>query len=153
VCSGSHEPRHLVDAFYARCLEEAVGFMGSKLINHKRKATDEAGLIKLQASRKSTAQEKMLAGLALRHIRMERGERVRSMTAVYDSDADTFNAVTHVLGYRLGERLYYGLVGGQLDKETVRKLFFERFETEGAALTTYLYFATRTRAVRTPDRL
>ena len=37
VVSGCQEPLNLVDAFYARALEEAVGFLGSKMLNHKRK--------------------------------------------------------------------------------------------------------------------
>lgn len=153
VCSGSLEPRYLVDAFYARALEEAIGFLGSKLINHKRKATDVAGLERLLAARTSSDWEKKLARLALRHMHMEMGRRVRGMNEVYESDARTFDAITHLLGYRMGERLYYGLVGGHIDKKTIRDLFFDRFEDEGAALTTYLYLATRIREVQTPERL
>ena len=41
VCADSEEPRQLVDAFYARCLEEALGFLGSKVINHRRKCAHE----------------------------------------------------------------------------------------------------------------
>ena len=39
VSSNAIEPKLLVDAFYARCVEEALGFLGSKIINHKRKCT------------------------------------------------------------------------------------------------------------------
>ena len=41
VCAGDlfQDPQLLVDAFYDRCIEEAIGFLGSKIINHKRKCT------------------------------------------------------------------------------------------------------------------
>ncbi|MEK7705660.1 MAG: ChaN family lipoprotein, partial [Myxococcota bacterium] len=45
VASGNDEPRLLVDAFYARCVEEALGFLGSKIINHKRKCAREVDLV------------------------------------------------------------------------------------------------------------
>ncbi|MBU4484777.1 ChaN family lipoprotein, partial [bacterium] len=41
LCSGSEEPRILVDAFYANVLHEALGFFGSKTVNHKRKCAHE----------------------------------------------------------------------------------------------------------------
>ncbi|MEL6547619.1 MAG: ChaN family lipoprotein, partial [Myxococcota bacterium] len=52
VCSGSHEPRLLVDAFYARTMEEAVGFLGSKLLNHKRRAPGPKELERRSKSRR-----------------------------------------------------------------------------------------------------
>lgn len=153
VCSGtSGEPRFLVDAFYARCLEEAVGFLGSKLINHKRKCTDVRTLEQIARGRNEPAWNKQMARLVLRHLRMERGEKVRGMSQVYECDAQMFNAVTHILGYYLGEKLYYGLIDGLLTKQQVRHLFLDTFEEDGAALTTYLLYATRTRDVQLPER-
>ena len=153
VCSGSEEPELLVDAFYARALEEAVGFLGSKLINHKRKCAHLPYFERTARSRSASAQEKTLARLVVKHARMEEGKRVRGMLELYDSDPDMFNALTHVLGYRLGDKLYYGLVRGQLAKSEIRELFFDSFAEEGAALSTYLYLTARTFGVRIPDNL
>ena len=55
--------------------------------------------------------------------------------------------------FRIGERLYYGLVSGQLTKDEVRAQFFERFEEEGSPLLTYLYLVACTRDVEIPERL
>ncbi|MEM6730890.1 MAG: hypothetical protein AAF658_05005, partial [Myxococcota bacterium] len=153
VCSDSHEPRLLVDAFYSRCLEEAVGFLGSKLLNHKRKALGPRRLERIAKNKRKNDDDRNIARLVLKHLRMESGLRIRGGSALYECDADTFNAVTHLLGYLLGEKIYYALIEGRLDKKEVRELFLEDFEEEGVALTTYLYYVSRTRDVRLPERL
>lgn len=153
VCSGSIEPRLLVDAFYARIIEEAIGFLGSKLINHKRKCAHLQHFERLARSRSAGPEEKRLARLVLRHTRLESGKRVRGMAEVYECEVDLFNALTHVLGYRLGDKLYYGLVQGEITKVEIRELFLDSLEEDGAALTTYLYLLSRTATVRIPERM
>ena len=151
VCAGTQsEPRLLVDAFYARCLEEALGFLGSKLINHRRRCATIASFERILRSRNSSARDKQLARFVTMHGRLEEGARVRGMAAVYGCSPDMFNAVTHAVGYRLGNRLYYGLLSGELDKQEVRKLFFKNFAEEGAALTDFLYYNTRVKGVIEP---
>lgn len=153
VCANAMEPKLLVDAFYARCLEEALGFLGSKIINHKRKRASMKYFRRLVQAKNAHPDEKRLARLVLRHARMESGERVRGMAEVYACDADMFNAITHVLGYRLGDKLYYGLVQGHLRKPEIRELFFDTFEEEGTALMNYLFLKARTDKVKVPERL
>ena len=153
VCSNSEEPRLLVDAFYAVVLEEAVGFLGSKLMNHKRKCPHMADFQRMLRSKSRTAWEKSLARLVLKHHRMETGQRVKKLAEVYECDVDLFNAVTHSLGYQLGDKLYYGLVGGQLAKNEVRELFFDSFAEEGDAFATYLYTSARARHIQIPERM
>ena len=97
--------------------------------------------------------DRELAHSVLLHARMERGQKVRGLARIYEGDADMFNAVTHVLGYRLGDRLYYALVRGHIDKPELRSLFFDPFEDEGAAFATYLYLIGRLRGVEVPERL
>ncbi len=157
VCAGSPEPKMLLDAFYVRCLEETLGFLGSKLINHKRKGPSLAWLERQArsgtTSHSTPKRERRMARLVLKHLRMETGVRVRGMSQVYECDADMFNAVTHILGYRLGDRLYYGLVHGQFSKQDIRERFFDTFEEEGSALATYLYLIASTAEVKLPERL
>lgn len=152
LCADMEDPKLLVDAFYARCIEEALGFLGSKVINHKRKCPSAAYFQRLRQSRNATAEEKTLARLILMHNRMQQGKRVRGMAALYQCDAEMFNMTTHVLGYQLGERLYYGLVQEHLDKKVIHDLFFDTFEEEGTAFSTYLYLTARTAAVRIPEQ-
>ena len=71
----------------------------------------------------------------------------------YICDMELFNAVTHIIGYQLGDRIYYGLIDGTLDKMEIRELFFDCFEEDGAALSTYLYFYARTKDIEIPERL
>jgi uncharacterized iron-regulated protein len=153
LCSDSHEPRLLMDAFYWRAMEEAVGFLGSKLINHKRKCQRPEGFEKIYRSRKSSQHEKEVARLFLKHNRMLEGCRVKKLTEVYECDADEFNGVTHAIGYQLGEKIYYALLSGSLDKKEIRELFFDPISQEGDAFTTYLYYHTRTTDVILPSRL
>ncbi len=154
VCSKSfEEPQLLLDAFYTRALEEAIGFMGSKIINHKRKAPPLPYFERLSKSRSISPNDKKFARLVLKHVHLEQGIRVRNMDAVYDCGPDLFNQVTHVLDYRLGERLYYALVEGVLNKSQMRELFFYDFSEEGLALQTYFELMTITRHVVVPNRL
>ncbi len=153
VCSGSREPRLLVDAFYARVLEEAIGFLGSKLINHKRKCPRLTHFEQVLRSKNASGDEKKLAQLVLKHHKLETGRRVHGLTQVYECDQNTFDAVTHVIGYRLGESVYYALVEGHVLKHEVRNLFFADFANEGEALATYFYLLRKTIHIKTPERL
>src|SRR5262249_37843279 len=85
LSSGPEFPRDPVDAFYANTIHEAVGFFGSKIINHKRKCFHEreyAGLITYLTSAKSTQErhkELEIALLVLRHQEMDKkGTPIRS---------------------------------------------------------------------------
>ncbi len=153
MCANNTDPKLLVDAFYARCLEEAIGFLGSKLINHKRKCAHLAHFERVLRARNVSEEDRELARLVIGHAKLESGQRVRGLSRIYETDADLFNAVTHVLGYRLGDRLYYGLVRGLIDKQEIRQLFFDPFEDEGSALTTYMYLTARVQHAKVPERL
>ena len=153
VCSRSLEPKHLVDAFYARALEEAVGFLGSKLLNHRRKCLHGPALERLRRNKTSGEFYREMARLVLKHQRMVEGRKVRNSNQIFECDAEMFNAITHIIGYQLGDRLYYGLVDGVLDKAEIRELFFDCFEEDGAAFSTYLYFFARTSHIEVPERL
>ncbi len=151
ICAGALEPSALVDAFYARCMEEAIGFLGSKLLNHRRKAPGDTALQKMKRSKEP--HERALARAVLKHAQLEEGQKVRGMREVYESDANAFDAITHVIGYRLGERLYYSVVSGDIAKRDIRDLFFEKFEEPGNALMTFFSLVARTRNVKMPERL
>ena len=94
-----------------------------------------------------------MARLVLKHQRMVEGRKVKNSNHIFECDAEMFNAITHIIGYQLGDRLYYGLVDGVLDKAEIRELFFDCFEEDGAAFSTYLYFFARTSHIEVPERL
>ena len=152
VSGASDEPRGLVDAFYARALEEAYAFCGSKIVNPRRKCPHEPEFERLARGKPGFTRE--VARFVLDHKRIERGEQSQgAMRKLYRSGGpDLFNAVTHSLGYMLGERLYYALATGRMLKSEVRALFLDPLEDDGVPFLTYLDLAKRLRDVRIPKR-
>ena len=140
---GAQEPRGLVDAFYSRCIEEALGFLGAKLMDPRRQCLSPSAWRRLARDPRASPRSRRMGQLLLRHLRLETGQRVRDMAAVYGCDAEMFNALTHLLGYRLGARLYAGLARGRLQQAQIRALFFDALEEEGVALATYLHLIRR----------
>lgn len=180
-CSGEglDDPHGLVDAFYARALNEAIGFMGSKVVNPKRKCVDLADLRAVAGpdpeaappeppSRRPrrpaaastaghgpaslSALEPAVARYVLAHKRVEQGQHVPWLSHVFQGPPQLFNAVTHILGYLLGERLYYGLVRGVISKRAAQRLYYEPFEDEGAALLLYFELAAKVGMLSVPKR-
>lgn len=157
VCVSEDEPRSLVDAFYLRVLDNAVGFLGSKLVNHKRKCQHERDfqrILRTPYSSKEDLDPKILqlAHYVVQHRRMEKGLRTRGLRHLYATDADMFSAVTRALGEMLGDKIYYALIEGVLTKKDVRELFVDTYEDEGAALAEYLTLSARTERVKLPRR-
>lgn len=141
--TGHDEPGHgLVDAFYGRALEEAFAFFGSRIVNPRRKAPTVEAMHRMRRS--GSPGERRVAAIVLGHLAFERGQRARPVRGVYDSpDVDVFNAVTHVLGYMLGSRLYDALLAGQLSKDEARELFLDPLDEDGDAMHRYFELARR----------
>ena len=152
VSGAGEEERGLVDAFYARALEEAYAFCGSKIVNPRRKCPHAPEFERL--ARGTDPFTRQVARFVLGHLRIERGEQSRgSLRSLYRSrGSDLFNAVTHSLGYMLGERLYYALATGRMLKSEVRELFLDPLDHEGDAFLTYLDLSRRLADVRIPAR-
>ena len=152
VSGASDEERGLVDSFYARALEEAYAFCGSKIVNPRRKCPHAPELEKLL--RGPDRFQRLVARMSLAHLRLERGQRPRTAlrTLYREAGADLFNAVTHTLGYMMGERLYYALARGRILKSEVRQLFLDPLDEEGGPFLTYMDLASRLADVRIPRR-
>jgi uncharacterized iron-regulated protein len=146
---GIDDPKGLVDAFYSRVMNEAVGFLGSKIVNPNRQAVHMKELAVIAAGKSlggldtPDAFEIASAILALDHKRMELGKRVPRLSRVFHASPELFIAVTHILGYILGDNLYSALVSGKLSRREARTLFREPFEEEGAALLLYFEWIFR----------
>ncbi|MFH0800449.1 MAG: ChaN family lipoprotein [Pseudomonadota bacterium] len=159
VCSGPEEPRAVVDAFYANVLHEALGFFGSKLINHKRKCCHEKDFENLMAYFETVRVpadrrlEHETADLLLEYLRLERKGAYLSRTDIFRSRMDIFLSLTHALGYMLGDRLYYGLVGRVVKKAEIRDLFTNPWAEEGEPLEAYMALRRRLKKVRIPKRM
>ena len=153
VVSGADDsPRSLADSFYARALEEAYAFCGSKIVNPRRKCPHEPEFQRMLKAPEAGAFTKQVAKLVLHHRALERGGR-RPAQATRLAGPALFNAVTHSLGYMLGERLYYALATGQVRKTEVRELFLDPLAEAGEPLLTYMALSRRVAGVRIPRRI
>lgn len=159
VVSGGREPQSPRDAFYFMVLNEACAFFGSKVINPKRKA-DHTGRLRTMVARArkkaSPDPGDLAAAFALEHLSWERGERSRQGAlkgAEALADPAVFNAAAHLLGYVLGDRLYYGLTDGVVPKALIRDLFLAPLDGDGEAMSTYLEISSEVRDVKIPRRI
>ena len=148
------DPKGLVDAFYFRTMNEAIAFFGSKIVNPKRKCVHRDGLKKLINSSDLDLDptRRQAAKWAIEHQNLERGQAVPHLAEIFQAHSSLFNAVTHMLGYILGDKLYYALVRNQVTPKEARSLFFEPLEEEGSAMLMYFEWTNRLAKVRVPQR-
>ena len=151
-------PKELRDRFYYFTLNEACGFLGSKIINPKRKTDHEGKLRKIAAAfrvenSRGTAEARG-ALFALEHIALEtRGRPLSTKAATLLRDPAVFHAASHILGYILGDRLYYALTGGTVSKKHIKKLFAHPLDGPRVAQEEYFRIAERVRSVEMPRRI
>lgn len=159
LCSGEEEPREIIDAFYANILHEALGFFGSKLINHKRKCYHEKDFANLLAYfqtvkvPKERQVEYETAHLVTEYRRLEKRGKHLAKTEIFHSRMDLFMSLTHALGYIVGDRLYYGLMDGKVKKPLVRDLFCDPWAKEGAPVKVYMNLYKKLKGVKIPKRM
>ncbi len=126
VGDGMDRPRRQVDAFYARCVEEALGFFGSRLVNPKRACR---GLEEWASSfRARRGEERQIAAFLLAHKAAEAdGPEAASRLIPLRQDR-LFHAVSHGLGYLLGDALHRGFETGAVSRKALRALFADPLE-------------------------
>ena len=159
ICSGEERPRDIFDAFYANILHEALGFFGSKIINHKRKCYHAKDFYKLISYFES------ISAQPERHLEFEtallvyqckklesQGEGISDLE-IFRKRPDLFFTVTHALGYMLGDQLYYALLENQITKTEIRHLFFDPWKGYGKPFQTYWAQLTRIKNTKIPKRM
>lgn len=118
VGAAMEHPRIGRAAFYARCVEEAIGFLGSKLVNpHRRCASLDDWARTFKAERGELRQA---AAFVLAHAACERERQTPFVPA---RAGRVFIAASHAQGYLLGEALYRALDEGRFTKDEVKALF------------------------------
>ncbi|MFH1811088.1 MAG: ChaN family lipoprotein [Pseudomonadota bacterium] len=155
--AGESSPRHAIEAFYDRAVNEALAFFGSKLVNHKRKALHESAFRRMlrEAREDPTLYSKpelQRAQLVLGHKRLEQGGRAPLDASLFSASPVVLDAVAHALGYMLGDRLYYAVVRGEMPKAEARAAFVEPLRGRGAAINAYFMLSARLAGVRVPRR-
>ncbi|MBI1910274.1 MAG: ChaN family lipoprotein [Deltaproteobacteria bacterium] len=159
LTAGPEFPRKMVDAFYANTLHEALGFFGSKIINHKRKCFHEKDYQKLLHYLKAigTPKKRRLeletASLILDHKSLERDGEPITYQKMLRRNPEVFFGVTHGLGYILGDRMYYALLEEKLTKEEIRQIFADPFKGEGDPFRAYMKILRCVRGVKIPTRV
>ncbi len=161
LCAGDEFPRDPADAFYANVLHEALGFFGSKIINHHRKCLHEKDFKNLilyfrNLGRKAPRDrylEVEIAHLLLELKKFESRGRLISSGRVLRQHAQLFFGITHALGYMLGDRLFYALMAEKITKEEIKKIFYDPFKEEGTPGETYLALLKKVGKLKLPRRV
>jgi uncharacterized iron-regulated protein len=157
--SGTEEPRELVDAFYANILHEALGFFGSKLINHKRKCNHLSrfkALVSFLEADGVPAERELeyeMARLVVEYKKFELRKKPLEYAEIFRAHMDLFVAVTHALGYILGDFMYYGLMSRKLSRKVVRELFEDPWREEGRPFEVYMDLIKKLKDVKIPTRM
>ena len=158
LVSGPEVPRDLVDAFYTNILHEALGFFGSKIINHKRKCFHHReyqnliGYWRDNPSRERRFEIEM-ALLILQHMQYDQKKFEVPPMRYFRMKPKLFLGVTHGLGYILGDKLYYGLLSQEISKQDIRDLFKSPWREEGEPFLTYRRLLKKLKTVKIPRRV
>lgn len=113
--------RRSSDAFYARCIEEALGFFGSKLVNPRRRCHPLSAWA--QTFEQHRGEARQIAAFVLAHKAAEAKSAAEAAKLVPLHQDRLFHAVSHALGYLLGDALYRAFDAERLTRAEVRALF------------------------------
>lgn len=158
LLSGEEFPRSKKDAFYANVLHEAVGFFGSKLINPKRKCQRFNDFLKDQKYLKTAEMVENrefrleLTELFLSHSRSVRRGNLIHSNKITNMSSEMFLAITHAIGYDLGDHLYYGFMAGKVPLDLIQHLFNDHFGEDGEPCDLFRELFEKLRAVRRPPK-
>ena len=134
MCKDKGRVENPIDWFYENALREAIGYLGTKIIDHKRTCLDVKELESLAARFRGRRLDPLMGATrqsvrdSLRHIYAEidwlegRGKRPTFRALAY-RDPDVIAGTTHALGYRLGDNIYRNLVNGKLRRIQLKELF------------------------------
>jgi hypothetical protein len=130
VGDGMERPRPWREAFYARTWEEALAYLGARLVTGQRRGHDVAGWARTFSEEKGEVRE--VAAFVLAHKAAEREPAVDCGVLLPYRRPRLFHAVTHALGYLLGEALHHAYDGGAVTRPEVQALFRDPLEAPEA---------------------
>jgi hypothetical protein len=134
------------EAFWARCLEEALGFFGSRLVNPARRCTSLAEWATTFEHGTGEAQRVAAFVLALTAALTEDARATRQLLPL--TPLSLFNGVSHALGYLLGDALARAFARGEVTRREVRALFEDPFDDPQATFAAWSRRLGPTRARR-----
>lgn len=147
-CGGEkNPPQSPVEKFYRRVYVEAIGFVGSKIVNHKRGARTvefyRRFIRSYRGKRLSSVGSNIrrIGRAVLAHHELEK-DLLRGLPRrtrwIYSLKPELMAGITSSLGHSTGERIYQAMIQGRLPKKRVRDLFFHSFSGSPPAQETYL---------------
>jgi hypothetical protein len=140
------------DFFYERIMFEMLGYIGSKIINFKRKSDRIKDFRKIFNQYKSKHLKgrlkdfRTIAGLVLKHKQFEKGaiqdypgNLLKCCSKeIYGQNARVFLGVTKALGFILGNRIFLALMRGDISKAYIKTLFAFKPKMAGDAYKRYI---------------
>ncbi|MBP7127172.1 ChaN family lipoprotein [Myxococcota bacterium] len=171
LSSGS-VPTDPVDFLYGRMIHEALGYLGSKVFNPKRKPPSLKLLRKRRRREPGDPEEAaaMSAPLSVavhlagwhrardwrKDFRRDSFDRYLKTLDVVDGVGDLgpeiLGPLVHLLGYDMGERIWTAFRNGELPVGKIRDLFRADLEAPGVAFDRWHRLAMSLRSVRPPSR-
>jgi len=136
-------------------IREAIGYIGTKIIDHKRACMDVKELETLLGELNSHSLDPLLKATrqtvrdSLLHIEneqtwLEGNGKIPTPGPLPLRDEDVRIGTAHLIGYRLGEKIYKCLVAGKVKRSEVRKLFETTLrDPADASQSTWLNWAKR----------
>ncbi|MBI5779689.1 MAG: ChaN family lipoprotein [Planctomycetes bacterium] len=158
--SGTHKAkRSTQDKFYYAVLREAMGFFGSKVINHKRMCYKELDFVDFLAQNKgkrlTTRHLKEVYQISLFVVEHKKREKEFTETNKWPTykkvsylSTDEFIGNSHALGYMLGDKLYDGVLQGVIKRAEIRSLFQDSLKHRKAPLEKYLHLIQRAQTIK-----
>jgi len=172
ACRGAlQQPAHPAqpapeDGFYTRVLEQALGYLGSRVLYPARPAVHESDLYALYAQPRETVEEQSIYGYAeymrlidflVLHKDYESNQKRYWAVPVLMNEGvgytgEKFDFVTRQLGYMLGSQLYDAYLQGKIAKRYLRALYFRSLDSLGTPRETYFAIISRLHAGKRKPR-
>jgi hypothetical protein len=127
AASGNETQRSATDDFYARVIEHAVAYFGSRVLYPSRSSPDGDGLLLSRTACEKAAQAA---------IRME---------------ADKFEFMACDLGFRIGSQIYDAYLAGKVAPTGLRRLFLTHLDEPGMARKVCATVIAKLRALSRPQ--
>jgi hypothetical protein len=156
------EPLAAEDLFYARALENALGYVGSRVMYPARPPLRETDLYELYEQTHEDLEQQSAFGFEefvklvdfmVLHREFElKPQRFSEVPKPIEEGVclagEKLEYVTRQLGYLLGSDLYNGYLEGRVTRGALRRLFLTHLEQPGAARNMYFSLVRKLRAAR-----
>lgn len=116
------------EAFWARCLEEALGFLGSRLVNPQRRCTSLEDWAFHFQGKSLDGRKRQVAAFTLALSTAVRDDPMTARRLVPKDQGEVFHGVSHALGYLLGDAMARAHARKTLSRRELAALFVDRFD-------------------------